>query len=596
MATLKLLPRGGKAQHFAIWKNITSIGAARENDIAIPDARLADHHAQVVFDGRDFNVIEVDRSGEIAVNGKRKRRARLQHKDRLTLGEAEAEFSVFSETIAEPAASGSEGAVLQKLLRFADKLQGDHPVQELLESLMDATIEVTSADKGFLVLAGQGSLEVRVARNVRRENIEDGLHQLSDSILRHVVEKREAKIVSDALKDAVFSTAESVIHLQLCSVMCAPLLDRGELLGLLYVGNDRVVNLFEHRDLELLEVFAAQASLLVKNALLLDALRTDNQALREELESVRFGELLGASPAMLEVFRRVQKVAGTSIGVLVTGETGTGKELIARELHRRSQRQKEPFVTVNCGAIPENLIESELFGHVKGAFTGAVTNHEGKFQVADGGTLFLDEIGELPTNLQVKLLRALQDKVVMKVGGTKPETLDIRVVAATNKDLEDEVKAGRFREDLFYRLNVVNILLPPLRERGEDIIVLAKFLLAKYAAEYKSKARGFTPNALIAMKKYDWPGNVRQLENRIKKAVVMCEQTMVGPEDLDLYPDAAPPILPLAEAKEDFQRRYVLQVLERNNGNRTKAAHDLGVDPRTIFRYLEKEDEPERTA
>jgi transcriptional regulator with PAS, ATPase and Fis domain len=244
---------------------------------------------------------------------------------------------------------------------------------------------------------------------------------------------------------------------------------------------------------------------------------------------------------------------------------------------------------VNCGAIPENLIESELFGHVRGAFTGAVATRQGKFQLADGGTLFLDEVGELPLALQVKLLRALQEKTVIKVGETKPERVDIRIVAATNRDLEAEMHAGNFREDLFYRLNVINIHLPALRARGDDILVLAKYLLNKYAAEFGSKVKGFTPNALIAIRKYDWPGNVRQLENRIKKAIVMCDKTLVGSEDLDMLPEAMAPITTLAQAREDFQRRYILEVLERNNGNRTKTARDLGVDPRTIFRYLERE-------
>ena len=280
--------------------------------------------------------------------------------------------------------------------------------------------------------------------------------------------------------------------------------------------------------------------------------------------------------------------------MLITGETGTGKELIAREIHNRSKRHDGPFVVVNCGAIPENLMESELFGHVRGAFTGAVATRDGKFQIANGGTLFLDEVGEMPINLQVKLLRALQERIVMKVGDTKPEPVDIRVLAATNRDLEDEIKKGNFREDLFYRLNVVNLHLPPLRERGDDVVVIAKHLLQKSADEYASKVKGFTPNALAALKRYDWPGNVRQLENRIKKAIVLCDKTLVGPEDLDLHADALKPVVPLSEAREDFQRRYILEVLERNNGNRTKTARDLGVDPRTIFRYLEREpDAPE---
>jgi len=291
----------------------------------------------------------------------------------------------------------------------------------------------------------------------------------------------------------------------------------------------------------------------------------------------------------MEVFRKLQKVAATDISVLITGETGTGKELIARELHRRSNRVNGPCVTVNCGAIPENLIESEMFGHVKGAFTGAIASRPGKFQQADGGTLFLDEVGELPQNMQVKLLRALQERVVFRVGDNRPEKCDIRIVAATNRNLEEMIKTGEFREDLYYRLNVVNLWLPPLRERGDDVFIIAKALLSKFAEELHSNVRGFSPQALTAIRKYAWPGNIRQLENRLKKALVLCDRTLLGPEDLDLGDTDQAAIVPLEKAKEDFQRAYVLEVLERNNGNRTQTARDLGVDPRTVFRYLEKE-------
>jgi len=245
-------------------------------------------------------------------------------------------------------------------------------------------------------------------------------------------------------------------------------------------------------------------------------------------------------------------------------------------------------VTINCGAIPENLLESELFGHVKGAFTGAVATRAGKFQSANSGTLFLDEIGELPLALQVKLLRALEEKIIYKVGDNRGEPVDIRVIAASNRVLEDEVKSNRFREDLYYRLNVVALKLPPLRDRGEDLAVLGKFFLHKCTQEFNSKVRAFTPAAIIAMKKYAWPGNVRELENRIKKAVVLTDRPLIGAEDLDLKPENLDPILPLAQAKEEFQKRYINEVLEQNNGNRTKTAKDLGVDPRTIFRHLEK--------
>jgi transcriptional regulator with GAF, ATPase, and Fis domain len=391
------------------------------------------------------------------------------------------------------------------------------------------------------------------------------------------------------LHDEQWKSSESVLNLKLCSVMCAPLMAQGELLGILYVGNDNVVNLFEERSLDVLTIFAGQASLILQNALLLDSLQADFNNLKQKLELSRFGDIIGSSPTMLEVFRTVEKVANTDISVLITGETGTGKELIARALHDRSDRADKAFIVVNCGAIPENLIESELFGHVRGAFTGAIATRPGKFQLADNGTLFLDEVGELPVALQVKLLRALQEKTVLKVGDTKPERVDIRVVAATNRDLEVEMRSGNFREDLFYRLNVINIHLPALRARGDDILVLAKYLLQKYATELGGKVKGFTPNALIAIRKYDWPGNVRQLENRIKKAIVMCDKTLIGVEDLDMLPEAMAPITTLTQAREDFQRRYILEVLDRNNGNRTKTARDLGVDPRTIFRYLERE-------
>ena len=312
----------------------------------------------------------------------------------------------------------------------------------------------------------------------------------------------------------------------------------------------------------------------------------------EELDGRRFGEIIGSCPSLLDVFEKVEKVATTDISVLITGETGTGKELIARAIHQRSLRSEKPFVVVNCGAIPENLMESELFGHVRGAFTGAVATRSGKFQEAHGGTLFLDEIGEMPLNLQVKLLRALQERVVMKVGENKAESVDIRVVAATNRQLEDEIKKGTFREDLYYRLNVVNLHLPPLRERGEDVIVIAKYFIKKYTREYSVNVKGFTPGALTSMRKYIWPGNIRQLENRIKKAVVLADKTLVGPADLDLSGEAIQPIISLTQAREEFTRRYILEILERNGGNRTKTARDLDVDPRTIFRYLEREPNP----
>ncbi|HVU04570.1 MAG TPA: sigma 54-interacting transcriptional regulator [Polyangiaceae bacterium] len=603
MAMLRYFPADGSPVLFAVHKPVVTIGRAAGNDVHVPDRSVKDHHAQIVFNGRDFQLEELDRDAEIAINGKKKRRARLVDGDRLTLGTAQLGFSMFSELPALPSSVGggeqtqSELGGLRKLYQFSERLISTPSVDELLETLLDAVIEVTGAARGVVLLVDSADGErrtprVRASRNVNRATMEDASGAISDSIVRHVIETKRPIIVSDALSDTTFGKSESVLALQLSSVMCAPLMSQGEVVGALYVGNDEVKHLFDRQQLDLLVIFASQASLILQNAMLLTALRADKEKLSAELSDKRFGEIIGACPSMMEVFRKLQKVAGTDISVLITGETGTGKELIAREIHRRSNRVSGPFITVNCGAIPENLIESEMFGHVKGAFTGAIASRPGKFQQANGGTLFLDEVGELTPALQVKLLRAIQERVVYRVGDSKPERCDIRIVAATNRNLDAMIKSQEFREDLYYRLNVVNLWLPPLRERGDDTFIIAKALLSKYADELGSPVRGFSPAALAAIRKFDWPGNIRQLENRIKKALVLCDKTLLGPEDMDLGPEAQAPIVPLEKAKEDFQRRYVLEVLERNNGNRTQTARDLGVDPRTIFRYLEREQNP----
>jgi two-component system response regulator PilR (NtrC family) len=334
-----------------------------------------------------------------------------------------------------------------------------------------------------------------------------------------------------------------------------------------------------------------EVGLVVDRALERRVLHRQNLVLRDEIKGrYKLDRLLGKSPAMQRVFEMVRKIAPARTSVLLIGESGTGKELAARALHELSARAENPFIAVNCGAIPETLIESELFGHVKGAFTGANADKLGLFEAAHTGTIFLDEVGELPVSMQVKLLRVLQERKVKRVGGVNEKEVDLRVVAATNRDLETEIRNGRFREDLYYRLNVVLLHLPPLRDRGDDIVVLARYMLSRYAPEYGNKVRGFTPSAIAAVKRHRWPGNIRELENRIKKAVVLADKALLGPEDLGLNPDELPPILPLAEARERWQREYINEVLALNGGNRTKTARDLGVDPRTIFRHLEKEE------
>jgi transcriptional regulator with GAF, ATPase, and Fis domain len=579
---------------YKLHRRVTSIGSGEENDLTIEDAELEPTHLLVQYDGKAFTISPVNRKCKLKVNGRSAKKHTLVHRDEIELGGTLCHFYLYDEPKeVEQSVSPEAIACYRKLYEFSQTLLTSYEIDDLLAKLMDAVIELTQADKGFLILAEGTELQVKVARNLKKENIQDAVDQVSDSIIDKVIKSKQPLIVSDALHDEEFNSSLSVVNLKLCSVMAVPLLDRGALLGLIYVGNDNIVNLFTKSHLEMLTIFGGQASTIVANAFLLNELKVDNANLRSKLDDMRFGSIVGVSDAMKQVFRTVEKVAPTDVSVLIQGETGTGKELIAKEIHERSPRRKGPFVTINMAAIPENLLESELFGHVRGAFTGAVGTRVGRFQAANGGTLFLDEIGEMPLNLQVKLLRVLQERTVTKVGDTRPEHVDIRVIAASNRDLGEASKIGEFREDLYYRLNVVTLFLPPLRARDDDVGLIAKFLIDKYTGQYDVPKRRLSPSALIAIRKYAWPGNIRELENRLKKAVIMADKASVTAEDLDLTPDVLEPIKPLAEAREEWQRQYINLVLALNNGNRTKSARDLDVDPRTIFRHLEKEKEGE---
>ncbi len=613
MASLTIKTPDGKTRTVSLLKRITSVGRGPDNDVVIDDRAMPETAFAVHFNGATH---QVGGEAPFFVNGKKTDEAQLKPNDVVKVGDTELTYTLGDAPLAAPALAtrfarsdsqnpdastqeqpgipGRELAALRRLTAFSEHLLQSYDVHKVLETLMDEVIDVCRADKGFLILMEDSTPRVKVARNVARETIEDAIERVSDSILAKVVKSMKPLIIADALDDPEFNASESVVNLKLLSVMCAPLMQKGDLFGVLYLGNDRLVNRFDKKALDTLTIFAAQASLLIQNAMLVNELKLENTSLKSRLDDGRYGKLVGACASMKDIYKRVDKIAPTDISVLVTGETGTGKELLARAIHNNSPRAKGKFVTINCGAIPENLLESELFGHVRGAFTGAIATKTGKFQEAINGTLFLDEIGELSLQLQVKLLRALQEKVVYKVGDNKPEPVDIRVVVATHRTLEDEVRKGTFREDLYFRINVVTLKLPPLRERGDDIFTLARFFLTKYSAEFNAKTTGFTPAAGVALRKYHWPGNIRELENRIKKAVVLADKPLLSPQDLDLRPENLPPILPLLAAKEEFQKRYINEVLERNNGNRTKTAKDLGVDPRTIFRHLEKQ-EAERT-
>lgn len=586
-------PRQATARNIPIKKKILTFGKGQACDVVIDDSTLLDVHANLVQEPGGYVISALDTKATLSVNGKTTRSHRLRPEDQIAMGQARLVFHMDDLPEPKPAETQrlSPADLFPRLVLFSERLMADHTPEVLFRVLLDQVIDATGADKGFLVLVGpNGETTIPVSRNIARSDMSDPTTHLSDSILARAMDTGEAIIVSDAVHDDRFNNSRSVVDFKLSSVMCAPLRFRGKLLGCLYLGNDRVAGLFRPSDLELLKIYAGQAAVILHNAQLVNELAVDNLNLREELKRTSMGRIIGQSDAMQKIFRTIERVARTDIGVLVQGETGTGKELIAQEIHARSSRQSGPFVSINCGAIPENLLESELFGHVKGAFTGAITHRVGRFEAANGGTLFLDEIGEMPMPLQVKLLRVLQERHIERLGEGKARPVDIRVVAATNRNLEKMVSERTFREDLYYRLNEVLIQVPPLRDRDEDVVLLGRYYLDRMLSRYPdSRVKGFSKDAITAMTRYIWPGNVRQLENKLKKAVVMGDKNLLSAEDLEIRLDRQNvKISSLKDAQDEFSLNYVRDVLEANNWNKTQTARDLDVDPRTIFRYAER--------
>jgi two-component system NtrC family response regulator len=332
-----------------------------------------------------------------------------------------------------------------------------------------------------------------------------------------------------------------------------------------------------------------ELKVVLRRAFHVSQLEQEQREMRHRLSGDTFEGMIGTSQKMQDVFSAIRKVATTDAPVLIRGESGTGKELVARAIHRLSIRESKPFIPINCSAIPENLIESELFGHEKGTFTGAHAQRKGRFEMAEGGTLFLDEIGDLPLTLQVKLLRFLQEKTIERVGGREQIEVDTRVLAATNRDLEEAMKNATFRDDLYYRLSVIKISLPALRERNADAVLLAKTFLDRYTSEIRKKYKGFSSQAIEAIERYSWPGNVRELENRIKRAVIMSEGKNITPEDLEMEsPVGKKECIVLKDAREILDKELILKAIARNEKNLTKAASDLGISRPTLYDLMEK--------
>ena len=519
---------------------------------------------------------------------------------------------------------------LLKLLEINRRLSSSLKMDDVLRHAMDAAVELTGAERGFLILwrpdgRGGRALHVPVARNLDREKIDKSQLKYSRTIAEQVIETGEPLVTVDALSDERFKTHASIHAMRLRSVISVPVRSPQGVMGALYLDNRFQRGRFREEDMGVLLAFADQVAIALINAQLVADLEERTRQLEEERariesmvesqaaeidrlnEEVRtratapvsyrhdYSRFIGRSPAMTEVLSIVDRVTDAPFPVLIQGESGTGKELVARAIHDNGPRAREPFVTVNCAALPEPLLESELFGHVRGAFTGAVRDRAGLFVEARGGTLFLDEVGEMPAGMQAKLLRVLQEREVRPLGTEEVVAVDVRLLCATNRHLQDEVAGGRFREDLFYRMAVVELTLPSLRDRVEDIPALARHLLAELSGEMGREAPKLTTGALRRLGRYRWPGNIRQLRNVLSRALVLAEADLLDETVIELpgEADAASRSAeePRFASRRDFEANEaaaILAALNRHGWNVSEVSRDLGIPRTTLYRKFKK--------
>lgn len=463
--------------------------------------------------------------------------------------------------------------------------------QELQEALIEAAFQLTPADDAAVLLYEQPEASASSSLGRHRSGPVRSAVQVSRTVVRRVLQERVAVLAGDVGSEEALKNVRSIMQMGSQSILCVPLLSRERCLGVLYLNVRSSGIRFTDRDLETMTGVAAAVGLSLEKALDLERMRVQAELLEAALQHDR--AMIGESLAMKKAGELIARVAGSESTVLVLGESGTGKEVAARAIHRNSRRAGKPFVAVNCATLGDTLLESELFGHEKGAFTGAVASKKGLLEAADGGTVFLDEVAELSLTVQAKLLRVLQEREFNRLGSTRPVRVNIRLIAATNKDLRAAVATGSFREDLLHRLNVVAIKLPPLRERKEDLDLLAKFFLAQSSRRCGRRVLSISPDALSAMHHYDWPGNVRELENAIERAVVLGSELEIQLSDLPetIWETAGTePVhsgnLNYHAALREAKRRIVTDALKTTGGSYTEAARRLGVHVTYIHRLM----------
>lgn len=481
--------------------------------------------------------------------------------------------------------------VLKSLYEASEIINSIRDYNELLEKIMDLVLNLLDAERGFIMIVDDrnGQMKVEVARNLHKENIINS-KEISMTTVYSALQSGEIIRTSDAQSDPRFSESQSIALYNLRSIMVVPLKRLERIIGVIYLDTQTSRKIFSNEEVDFMNAFANLAVLSIENAKLTNSLALENKSLKGEISSLyNFEDIIGTSKKMREVLRLIEKVINTDVPVLLQGESGTGKGLIAKAIHYNSPRKDKKFITQYCGALPETLLESELFGYVKGAFTGALTDKMGLFEAADGGTFFLDEVGDLTLSTQTKLLRVLQEHKIRRVGDTDDRVVDVRIISATNKILEDEVKKGTFREDLFYRLKVVKIVIPPLRERKEDIPVLVRYLIHKLGGKNKNVV-GISNEAMADLMTYDWPGNIRELENVIQHAMVMAQKEMITEEDIpgEILQRRFIKLDYLSKKLKDVEKEHIINVLKENNFSRKKTAEILGISLRTLHYKLKE--------
>jgi len=632
MVRLEVVDGQQKGRSLESRSDLIRIGRSENNDLVLPDWHVSGEHAQIVFVGdryvardlRSTNGTRILRSGEIFdLSALPDREAPLVSGDVLLLGDAERPVRVLVKIDEDPddaqilslrkvtelprveADLGTDQALLKALYEAQKAIGGPLELEPLLDVVAQQVFRFLSRATHVTVALREeddGSRKGRyvpIGTRVRGGGGKEAV-PITRSVFRKVVAERAAVLAADARKE-VGETA-SIMGAHIESTIGVPLWAGDDIIGVLQVDIRNSSGVFRERDLDVLALLAQAASQAFQHARLYHRLRVaeerqrkENAYLKKREQARREGAIIGESAPMRRLFEELRKVVHTRVTVLIEGETGTGKELIASAVHYWSDRRDRLFVAQNCAALPENLLESELFGHKKGAFTGATEDKKGLFELADGGTLFLDEVGEMPLNLQAKLLRALQEGEIRPVGASKTIKVDVRIVAATHRDLEKEVAEGRFREDLFYRLKVFPIRVPPLRERHEDIPLLAAHFLRKYCQEFGKNISGFSQQAMEMLQTYKWPGNVRELENEVQRLVIQADEgSFIEPEHLspkirqvENLLDRVHPIKgTLKEMMDQVEKWILLEALKEHGHNKSQTAKTLGITREGLHKKL----------